>query len=245
MGGVFTDNLTWRWCFWINLPFGAITIVGIAFLLKHPDQPENKRPFKEKLKEVDYIGPIFFIPAIVCLLLALQYGGITDPWLSAKVLGLIAVTVGLLPIWFYTQLRLGERATVPPRIFFQRTVFFGSLFSFFLGGSGVILNFFLPLYFQAVRGSSAFESGIQILPLIISTILSAVLGGMGMSLVGYVMPFMVLGGAVYTVGAGLLTMLSVDTPFVDWVIFQAIAGAGLGMNLQVSISSDFTNQSLL
>ena len=66
-----------------------------------------------------------------------------------------------------------------------------------------------------------------------------------MSLVGYVMPFMVLGGAVHTVGAGLLTTLSVDTPFVDWVIFQVIAGAGLGMNLQVSVSSDFTNQSLL
>jgi len=194
---------------------------------------------------VDYIGPLFFIPAVVCLLLALQYGGITDPWLSAKVLGLIAVAIGLLPIWFYTQLRLGERATVPPRIFFQRTVFFGSLFSFFLGGSSVILNFFLPLYFQGVRGSSAFESGIQILPLLISTILSALLGGIGMSLVGYVMPFMVLGGAVHTVGAGLLTTLSVDTPFVDWVIFQVIAGAGLGMNLQVSVSSDFTNQSLL
>jgi len=240
---VFTDNLTWRWCFWINLPFGALSIAGIFFFLRNPERPENRRPFKDRLKDIDYLGPALFIPAITCFLLALQYGGTTDPWTSAKILTLLGVFLALMPIWVYSQFSLGDRATIPPRILLQRSVFFGSLFTFFLGSSQVIIMFYIPLYFQAVRDSSATKSGVELLPYLISSTLSAIFGGVGMSLIGYVTPFMIVGGAIHTVGCGLLTMLSVDTPSVNWILWQVVAGIGVGMNFNVLSSTLLTDDS--
>jgi MFS family permease len=87
LGGVFTDRLTWRWCFWINLPFGGLTIVTVAGFFKSPKRDFSHIPFKSKIKEMDLIGASFLIGAIVCLLLALQWGGFTYPWRDSKVWG--------------------------------------------------------------------------------------------------------------------------------------------------------------
>jgi len=217
LGGVFTDRLTWRWCFWINLPLGALSIVGVVFFFQSPKRPENNTPFKERLQELDFLGPSLFIPSVACLLLALQFGGTTDPWGSLKVLSLLAVFIALIPLWVYSQFRLGEKAT------------------------SVIILLFIPMYFQAVRESSAVESGVRLLPYILSSTVTALLGGIAMSFVGYAMPFMAIGGAFLTIGSGLFTMLSVDTPTAVWAISQIIAGLGIGGNMNVClwrISSD-------
>jgi len=241
LGGVFTDRLTWRWCFWINLPLGALSIVGVVFFFQSPKRPENNTPFKERLQELDFLGPSLFIPSVACLLLALQFGGTTDPWGSLKVLSLLAVFIALIPLWVYSQFRLGEKATIPPRLLLQRTVFFASWYSFCIGATSVIILLFIPMYFQAVRESSAVESGVRLLPYILSSTVTALLGGIAMSFVGYAMPFMAIGGAFLTIGSGLFTMLSVDTPTAVWAISQIIAGLGIGGNMNVClwrISSD-------
>jgi hypothetical protein len=116
----------------INLPFGAISLAAVAFFFKPPKRKLSGMTVKERILEIDLLGAFFLICAIVCLLLALQWGGSTYPWKDSKVWGCI-LGFGLLIIVFIgLQIRRGDRATIPPRILKQRTVLFACLYSCFL-----------------------------------------------------------------------------------------------------------------
>jgi MFS family permease len=77
IGGAFTTNVTWRWCFWLNLPLGGVAMVLIFFLLQVPDRPGTNKPLKQKLQQLNTLGLLALFPGIVCLCLALQWGGTT------------------------------------------------------------------------------------------------------------------------------------------------------------------------
>ena len=241
VGGAFTDRPTWRWCFYINLPLGAVTIAGIALSFQ-TSQLQTNKTVRERLNELDYLGPVFFIPAVVCLLLGLQWGGAQYPWKSPTIIGLFVGFGVIMSIWLYSQYRLGERATIPFRILTQQTVLFTSLYSFFLYSALVILMFYIPLYFQAVKGSTALASGVAILPLVVAMTLACIVGGGLITMAGYVKPFMVIGTAVFTVGVGLLSTLGVDTRFGVWFGYQVIAGIGMGINLGVLFPMSNVNE---
>lgn len=132
LGGALTDKVSWRWCFWINLPFGAISIVAVALFFKPPKRKSTGLTLKQKILEIDLVGALFLICAIVCLLLALQWGGTTYAWKNSKVWGCLLGFGLLIAIFIAQQFRRGDRATIPPRIFGQRTVLFASLYSCFL-----------------------------------------------------------------------------------------------------------------
>jgi MFS transporter, DHA2 family, glioxin efflux transporter len=106
------------------------------------------------------------------------------------------------------------------------------MYSFFVGSSFLIIVFYLPIYFQAVKGTTATKSGIDCLPLLLSVVFSSVCGGVLVTVLGYFTPFMIGGMAVFTVGTGLLSTLAVDTSFGKWFGYQILAGAGLGICLQ-------------
>jgi hypothetical protein len=241
LGGVFTDRVTWRWCFYINLPLGAITIAGIIIILQNPPHLAANKTMKQRFNELDYIGPIFFIPANVCILLALQWGGSLYPWNSPIILGLLGGFGGFITIWIYSQFRLGERATIPLRIFNQRTVLFSSMYGFFATAAFMIPIFYVPLYFQAIKSTSATTSAIDTLPFIVGVSVASIGAGFLLPMVGYFTPIMIVGATILAIGTGLLSTLGVDTRVGQWLGYQLITGIGAGMTLQVF---DFTRAHL-
>lgn len=238
---MFTDHATWRWCFYINLPIGAITIIGVAIFFHNPDRAENHGTIRERLKQLDFLGASFLIPGVVCLLLALQWGGTSYAWNSATIIGLFCGFGAIITIFIIIQVRSGDRATIPVSVFFRRTVFFSAMFSFCVGSSFLIVVFYLPLYFQGVNGTSATKSGIDTLPLLLSVVTASIVGGILVTVLGYFTPFMIAGMALFTIGSGLLSTLAPETSFGKWFGYQVLSGVGLGICLQVPPLQSFSN----
>ena len=130
VGGAFTTNVTWRWCFYINLPIGAVVFAIIAVFLHIPQSTAKKSPdtLASKLGRLDFLGTLFLIPAVVCLCLALQWGGSQYSWSNGRIAGLL-VASGVCFVAFVSVqiLRPEQQVTVPPRILLQRSIAAGFL----------------------------------------------------------------------------------------------------------------------
>jgi uncharacterized membrane protein len=234
VGGALTESkLSWRWCFYINLPIGGLALLGVIFFLQDTKVLQTDKTFLQKVKELDYIGPMLFIPAIIILLIVLQFGGSTYAWVSVGTFSLIGTFLILIGIWLYSQYRLGDRATVPFSVLFQRTVFSASWFAFFSMGAFSMMVFYSPYYFQAVDGSSALQSGIRALPLILTAAVFSLVAGVLISVFGYYTPIMIGGMGLLIIATGLLTRLTSTTPYGMIAGLMVLAGIGIGMNFQV------------
>jgi MFS family permease len=144
LGGFFTDSkLTWRWCFYINLPAGVVTVLIISLLFTPPNRKKlDKLKFSEKLSKFDLPGTACLAPAIVCLLLALQWAGAKYQWSSGIIVGLLALSSALAITFAVIQVIRKDNGTLPPRIIGQRSIACGALFSLCMGAS-----FFMLVYY--------------------------------------------------------------------------------------------------
>jgi len=234
LGGAFTDRLTWRWCFWINLPFGGVTMAAVLFFFRNPPRPYADMTTKDKLKQIDFIGAFVLICAIVCLLLALQWGGSTYPWSDSRVWGCLLGFGLIISLFIAIQFYLGDRATMPPRILGrQRTVAGCAIFGALLGMALYTHIYFLPFYFQAVKGVNAEQSGIRCIPYLVSITLSAGVSGAIITYFGPYNPMLYIGTIIFTVGCGLLHTLTPDSSTGQWIGYQLLAGIGAGTCVQI------------
>ncbi|GKT86199.1 major facilitator superfamily transporter [Colletotrichum tofieldiae] len=236
LGGVFTEKATWRWCFYINLPIGGIAMVFIFFLLTISKQNNALgETLVQRILQLDLIGTAVFLPAIVCLILALQWGGTEYAWNSATVIGLFVGFALMIVIFVGIQFWQGDKGTLPPKLFKNRNVICAMLFGCFFGAAFFPLIYYLSLYFQAIQGVSAVQAGIKILPLLLATVVASIASGALISTIGYynaiILPSMVL----FAVGAGMITTFDVATPMREWFGYQVLAGLGIGAGFQIGV----------
>ncbi|KAI9878969.1 MAG: hypothetical protein M1830_010023 [Pleopsidium flavum] len=232
LGGVFTDRASWRWCFWINLPLGGIAMLVVLLFFKPPKRKVSQLTVLQKLSQFDYVGALLLICAITCLLLSLQWGGIVYPWSHSKVYGCIIGFTLIIICFVAVELKLGDKAAVPLRMFRNRTVWSASLVSGFLIMAMYDHVYYLPFYFQVVKGVSAEESGVRSIPYFLSLALSSTVGGFVISAIGTYVEFAWIGTALLTIGSGLIYTLKVDSSAGIWIGFQIVAGFGVGLAIQ-------------
>ncbi|KAM3155704.1 Aspyridones efflux protein [Botrytis cinerea] len=255
LGGVFTDSerLTWRFCFFLNLPFGGLAILIVALQYKVPPRPQPELSIRQKLKHMDFLGAVLLLGAMTCLLLALKDGGINSPWSNSKNWGCL-LGFGIMIFCFLTvefKLKDGQvlakssvhhnymmlthctRAMIPFRIASQRTVAASCLFTVFVNMAIDTHIYYLPIYFQAVRGTTAEQSGIRMLPYLGSNILATIVSGASVSRFGYYVPFMWMCGIIFTAGCGVLHTLGRFSTTAQWAGYEVLTGFGFGIGFQV------------
>ncbi|KAF2728670.1 MFS general substrate transporter [Polyplosphaeria fusca] len=233
IGGAFTGSkATWRWCFYINLPLGAITIAAVVFFV-HLEERKRTLSWKETFFKLDPLGTILFLPSITCLLLALEWGGIHYAWSDGMVIALLTVFAVLLIAFVAWQAWTRHTtATVPARIVLQRSVAFGSLSQFFVGSTMLTVSLYIPLWFQAIKNTSAMKSGINTIPLVLSVVVGSIMSGGLTQRIGYYTPFMIFGACFMAIGAGLLTTWTASTDSPMWIGYQILLGFGVGCSMQ-------------
>ncbi|KAJ7834161.1 DHA14-like major facilitator [Mycena leptocephala] len=236
LGGILADKLSWRWNFWINLPLGIATLgIVITWLKLPPTATPSPMRFLQRLSSFDPWGTLVFLPAVVTLLLGLQFGGSKYSWASAPVIALLVASGVLSTVFIIVQLRMQDQATVPPRILRQRSIWSSAMFAFSMGAAFNIITFYLPIWSQAIRGVSAVRSGILILPMIGAYVLGCVLAGVLVSLVGFPAPAMILSGILAVLGAGMLTTLKSTSSQTTPLPFEILVGLGVGIGMQQPI----------
>ena len=221
VGGAFTSNVSWRWCFWINLPIGGLALVGLVILLPSTPAPSKlEGTFFEKVKKFDPVGNAMLAPGLILLLLAIQWGGSTYAWSSARVVACLVVGIVLLIAFMVVQYWVQEDGTVPPRIFLQRSIAACTVISLCTGAALIIDSFYLPIWFQAIKGNSAAQAGVRLLPYFLSTVVFVIGSGFAVSKLGYYTPFLISGNALLIIATGLLTTLRIDTTTGEWIGYQ-------------------------
>ncbi|KAK4051265.1 hypothetical protein OIO90_004746 [Microbotryomycetes sp. JL221] len=233
VGGSFTTQVTWRWCFYINLPIGGLALV-LAFLFLNPPQRRQEMSAFDRFRRLDFAGTGVLISSVICLLLALQDGGIKRSWGSSVVIGELVGFVLLMMVYAGIQWWLGENASIVPRLLKDRNLAMLAVTNMSIGTAYFSLLYFVPFYFQAVRGSSAIRSSVETLPLIILLIVSIIVAGGIADKKGMFNPQLLVGTAIAAIGCGLLTTLKVDSSTGIWVGFQIVAGAGIGLAAMMS-----------
>ncbi|MFC0005894.1 MDR family MFS transporter [Micromonospora siamensis] len=226
VGGFITDNLSWRWAFYVNLPLGGVALLVLATTMHLPKyRTEHK---------IDWLGAALLSVGITAIVLVTTWGGTEYDWISPQILGLAALAVVALVVFGLVERRVPE-PILPLGLFANRNFALISVIGFLLGFAMFGAMNFLPLYQQTVQGASATNSGLLLLPLMFGMLVVSLVVGRAITTTGRYRIFPIVGGVVMTVGMFLLSRLDVDTSKTMSSLYMVVLGAGMGFLMQTSM----------
>ncbi|MDX2402480.1 MFS transporter [Streptomyces microflavus] len=226
LGGFFTQHLSWRWVFYINLPIGVVALLVIAAVLHIPVRREKHT--------IDYLGTFLIASVATCLILVASLGGTTWDWGSAQIIGLAVLAVGLLIAFVAVERRAAE-PVLPLKLFRIRTFSLVAVISFVIGFAMFGAMTYLPTFLQVVHGITPTMSGVHMLPMVLGLLLTSTGSGQIVSRTGRWKVFPLAGTALTAAGLLLLHRLTPDSSTWEMSLYFFVFGAGLGLVMQVLV----------
>ncbi|WP_330281805.1 MFS transporter [Streptomyces sp. NBC_00588] len=226
LGGYFTDHLSWRWCFYFNVPFGLVTLAVVTVVLKLPRPSVRPR--------LDLLGALLLAAASTCLVLLTSWGGTEYAWGSRVILGLGAGALAAT-VLFVAAEHFAAEPLIPLRLFRDSVFNVTGLVGLVIGVALFGAASYLPTFLQMVDGATATESGLLMLPMMGGIVGASIISGQLISHTGRYKIYPVLGSAVSVLGMWLLSRLDIDTPRLHYSIWMAVLGAGIGMVMPVLV----------
>ena len=229
LGGFFSDREAilgitgWRWIFYINLPFGILALIITSAVLHIP---KVKREHK-----VDYLGALILVLAVCSLLMSVSVYGPENGWTDSRTIITMILGIGLTLLFIWQELRAVE-PILPMRLFKNHTFSLSSILGFIIGAGMFGAIVMLPLYLQVVKGNSATEAGLKLIPLMLGIVSMSIFSGKRISLTGKYKIFPIVGTGIMTLGLILMATLNEETSFFSLSIYAILLGGGLGLSMQ-------------
>ncbi|WP_434594363.1 MDR family MFS transporter [Streptomyces sp. A5-4] len=227
VGGTITDHLGWRWSFYINLPLGAVALVMVTAVLHLPKKERSTA-------KIDYLGAALLTVGITAIVLVTTWGGTEYAWSSAIIMELIAIGVASIVGFLFVETKAAE-PIMPLHIFRNRNFTLMSVIGFLTGFVMFGAVLFLPLFQQSVQGASATNSGLLLLPMLLSMMVVSLISGRVTTNSGKYKIFPIMGGGLMVAGLFLLAQMDTDTSRLTSGIYMAVLGAGMGFLMQITM----------